>query len=268
MRLAQSLATETAQLTAVAAGALLALMLVTWGLSLILRDVSIVDVAWGVAFVVVAWTGFALGDGDRARRGLVAALVTLWGLRLAGYIARRKLSERREDPRYAAWRERHGARFPLVSLVSVFLLQGALALVVSLPLQGAATHDGGLAALDFAGVAVWAAGVFFEAVGDAQLARFKADPANKGTVMERGLWRYTRHPNYFGDFLVWWGLYLIALSAGAWWTLPGPLVMTLLLTRVSGKDHLERSLSRRPGYADYVRRTSGFVPLPPRGASR
>lgn len=115
---------------------------------------------------------------------------------------------------------------------------------------------------------MWAAGLFFEAVGDAQLARFKADPANRGMVMDCGLWRYRRHPNYFGDLLVWWGLCLIALSAGAWWTLPGPLVMTLLLTRVSGKDHLERSLSRRPGYADYVRRTSGFVPLPPRGASR
>ncbi len=250
------------------AGALLALMFVTWTLSLVLRDVSIVDSAWGLAFVAVAWVAFALGDGEHARRLLVAGLVSVWGLRLAGYIARRKLRERREDPRYAAWRERHGARFPLVSLFTVFLLQGALVWVVSLPVQGAAGQDGGLGPLDFVGVAVWAAGLFFEATGDAQLARFKADPANRGTVMDRGLWRYTRHPNYFGDFLVWWGLYLIALSAGAWWTLPGPLVMTLLLTRVSGKDHLERSLSKRPGYADYVARTSGFVPLPPRGASR
>ncbi len=255
-------------LMAVSAAALLALMLATWGLSLVLRDVSIVDSAWGLGFVAVAWVAFALGDGEQARRLLLAALVSVWGLRLAGHIARRKLRERREDPRYGAWRERHGARFPVVSLFTVFLLQGALVGVVSLPLQGAAEQDGGLGPLDFVGVAVWAAGLFFEATGDAQLARFKADPANRGTIMDRGLWRYTRHPNYFGDFLVWWGLYLIALSAGAWWTLPGPLVMTLLLTRVSGKDHLERSMSKRPGYADYVTRTSGFVPLPPRTPSR
>ncbi len=249
---------------AVSAVAVLALMLMTWTLSLILRDVSIVDVAWGLGFVVVAWIGVAEGDGTR--RWLVAALVTVWGLRLAGYIAHRKLRDRREDPRYAAWRERHGARFWLVSLPNVFLLQGVLVLVVSLPLQG--TKDGAPGVLDWLGVVIWATGVFFEATGDAQLARFKADPANRGRVMDRGLWRYTRHPNYFGDFIVWWGLYVIALSAGAWWSLPGPLVMTLLLTRVSGKDHLEKSMSARPGYADYVARTSGFVPLPPRGASR
>jgi steroid 5-alpha reductase family enzyme len=144
-----------------------------------------------------------------------------------------------------------------VSLVTVFGLQGVLVWVVSLPLQ-AATADHGVVWL---GVAVWGLGVAFEATGDAQLSRFKADPANRGRVMDRGLWRYTRHPNYFGDFLVWWGLYLVA---GAWWAIPGPLVMTLLLTRVSGKDHLERHMGRRPGYADYVARTSGFVPLPPR----
>ena len=113
---------------------------------------------------------------------------------------------------------------------------------------------------------LWALGVFFEATGDAQLAAFKRDGANQGKVMDRGLWRYTRHPNYFGDFCVWWGLYVIALSAGAWWTIVGPLVMTVLLTRVSGKDHLEKSMSKRPGYADYVERTSGFVPSA-RGAS-
>jgi steroid 5-alpha reductase family enzyme len=246
------------------AGAVLALMLVTWGLSLALRDVSIVDAAWGLAFVAVAWVAFALGDGDRARRALLALLVSLWGLRLAGYIVRRKRRDRREDPRYGAWRERYGDRFWIVSLFNVFLLQGALVWVVSLPLQGASAGAGGLGWLDWAGVALWAVGVFFEAVGDAQLARFKADPANRGKVMDRGLWRYTRHPNYFGDFMVWWGLYAIALSAGAWWTVVGPLVMSTLLTRVSGKDHLERTLSKRPGYAEYVRRTSGFVPLPPR----
>jgi steroid 5-alpha reductase family enzyme len=150
-------------------------------------------------------------------------------------------------------------------LFAVFALQAALQWVIALPLMGAATSDAGLRVLDVLAVALWAVGLAFEAIGDAQLARFKADPANRGTVMDRGLWRYTRHPNYFGDACVWWGLYLLALSAGAWWTLPGPLVMTLLLTRVSGKDHLERSMAERPGYAAYIGRTSGFVPLPPRG---
>jgi steroid 5-alpha reductase family enzyme len=250
------------------AAAVLALLLAAWVLSLVLRDVSIVDVAWGLGFVAVAWVAFATGDGCLGRRLLLAVLTTLWGLRLAAYIARRKLRHPGEDPRYGAWREKWGARFPLVSLFTVFGLQAVLVWVVSLPLQGAATSADRLGALDWIGVAVWAVGLACEATGDAQMARFKADPGNRGRIMDRGLWRYTRHPNYFGDFTVWWGLYLIALSAGAWWTLPGPLVITLLLTRVSGKDHLERSMADRPGYADYVARTSGFVPLPPRSSSR
>jgi steroid 5-alpha reductase family enzyme len=249
---------------AASATAVLGLVLATWLLSLRLRDVSIVDVAWGLGFVLVAWIAFALGDGDMGRRTLLAVLTSVWGLRLAGWIGRRKLGHPGEDPRYGAWREKHGDRFWLVSLGTVFLLQGALVWLVSLPLQGAATEPAVLGVLDAVGAAVWAVGLAFEAIGDWQLGRFKADPVNRGTVMDRGLWRYTRHPNYFGDFTVWWGIYLVALSAGAWWTLPGPLVMSLLLTRVSGKDHLERTMSRRPGYAEYVRRTSGFVPLPPR----
>jgi steroid 5-alpha reductase family enzyme len=237
--------------------ALLVLMVGGWVVSLVLRDVSIVDVMWGPAFAVVAWIALAVEGGSRC--ALMALLVTVWGLRLGGHLLARKRRERREDPRYGAWRARHGARFPLVSLVTVFLLQGALVWVVSLPVQAA---SGTLSALVWVGVAVWAVGVLFEAIGDRQLAAFKADPANRGRIMDRGLWRFTRHPNYFGDFLVWWGLYLVA---GAWWTAVGPLVMTALLTRVSGKDHLERTMGARPGYADYVRRTSGFVPLPPRG---
>jgi steroid 5-alpha reductase family enzyme len=247
--------------------AVLALFGLAWAAGLRLRDVSIVDVVWGLGFVLVAWIAAATGEGDPGRRLLLAVLVTVWGLRLAGYIAARKLRHPGEDPRYGAWRENHGDRFWLVSLFTVFLFQGLLVWIVSLPVQGAAAQDGALGALDAAGVALWAVGLFFEALGDAQMARFKADPRNRThppRVMDRGLWRYTRHPNYFGDFCVWWGITLIAVSAGAWWTLPGPLLLSLLLTRVSGKDHLERTLSARPGYADYVRRTSGFVPLPPR----
>jgi len=252
------------------ASALAVLMVAAWALSLALRDVSIVDVVWGLGFVVVAWIAFATGDGDTARRALLAVLTTVWGIRLAVYITWRKLREPGEDYRYVELRERHPERFWLVSLGSVFLLQGALVWVVSLPLHVAAGQDDPLGTLDYVGVVFWAVGVFFEAVGDAQLARFKAEPANRRQVMDRGLWRYTRHPNYFGDFMVWWGLYLIALSTGAaWWTVVSPLVMSVLLIRVSGKDRLERGMAeRRPGYGDYVARTSGFVPLPPRGSSR
>ena len=252
----------------VSAAVVLVFMVASWIVSLRLRDVSIVDVCWGVAFVLVAVVCLALGDGDESRQVLMTVLIAIWGVRLAGYIGRRKLRNPGEDPRYGAWRERFGSRFPLVSLFYVFLFQGFLVMVVSLPIMGAANYGHGLGALDWIGAALWLFGLSFESVGDAQLARFKADPANKGKVMDRGLWRYTRHPNYFGELLVWYGIYLVALSAGAWWALPSPLVMTLLLTRVSGKDHLERSMKQRPGYSEYVERTSGFVPLPPRGSSR
>lgn len=253
----------------VSAGALGLYMLALWALSLPLRDVSIVDPGWGLGFVIVAWIAFGVGEGCHGRRLLLAVLVSVWGLRLAGYLLARKLSDRREDPRYAALRERYGPRFPLISLGVVFLLQGVLIWVVSLPVQGSAPQPDRLGVLDWVGVAAWAVGIYFEAVGDWQLRRFKADPASRGRVMDRGLWRYTRHPNYFGDFMVWWGIYLIALSTGgAWWTIVGPLVMSTLLIRVSGKGLLEAHMSERPGYADYVASTSGFFPLPPRRSSR
>jgi len=247
--------------------AVLVLMLLGWALSLRLRDVSIVDVIWGLGFVLVAWVSFAVAGGDGTRKVIVVVLTSIWGLRLAGYIGRRKLRHPGEDPRYGAWREKHGDRFPLVSLFLVFGLQGVLIWVVGLALMGASACVDPVGALAVVGIAVWAVGLFFEAVGDAQMSAFKADPANKGTVMDRGLWRYTRHPNYFGDFCVWWGLFLVALDGGVWWAVIAPLVMTVLLTRVSGKDHLERSMSTRPGYADYVERTSGFFPRPPRSSS-
>ena len=253
---------------ALSAGAVFALLTATWLVSLKLRDVSIVDVAWGLGFVVIASVAFVTGDGDDGRRTLLAVLVTVWGLRLAGYIGRRKLHHSGEDPRYGEWRKRWGDHFWIVSLGNVFLLQAVLVWIVSLPVQGASARDASLGWLDAVGVALWAVGLFFEGVGDAQMARFKADPENRGTVMDRGLWRLTRHPNYFGDFCVWWGIGLIALSSGAWWSLIGPAVVTLLLTRVSGKDHLERSMSQRPGYAEYIARTSGFFPRPPREKAR
>lgn len=255
---------------AVSAVALLLFMFALWVLSLFMRDASIFDPGWGLGFLLVVWTAFVEGEGTIERRALVAILVSVWGLRLTIHLLVRKLKNRREDPRYAVIRARHGARFPLVSFGVVFLFQSALLWIVSLPPQYAASATGELGPLHAVGTAVWALGLFFEAVGDEQLRRFKA--GSSGWVMDGGLWRYTRHPNYFGDFLVWWGMYLIALSPSpirSWWTVVGPLVMSLLLLRISGKTLLERQLITRPGYADYVSRTSGFVPLPPRrGSSR
>ena len=244
------------------------LVTVVWLLSIALRDVSIIDVAWGLGFVVIGWVCFAAGHGDRDRRLLLAVLVTLWGLRLAGHIGRRNAGKG-EDRRYAAMRERDGNRFVLTSFYRVFLVQAVAMWIISLPLQAAGSIGGsrGIGVLDVVGIAVWAVGFGFESIGDLQLDRFKADPGNRGKVMDKGLWRYTRHPNYFGDATMWWGLGVIAAAAGATalWGLLGPALDTFTLTRVSGKPMLERDIEqRRPGYREYIERTSGFVPLPPR----
>lgn len=243
-----------------------------WLASIPLRDVSIVDVAWGIAIALSGWIAYGIGGGDAGRSLLMVVLVTIWGARLAGYIGLRKLRHPGEDSRYAAMRQRSErpdgtSPFILVSLGKVFLLQAALAWVIGLVLVGSGTYDGELGWLDLVGVTLWLLGMFFEAGGDAQLARFKRDPSNKGKVMQSGLWRYTRHPNYFGEFCVWWGFYCLALSAGAWWTVIAPLIVTALVTKVSGAAHLEKStMAERPGYNQYVQRTSGFFPRPPKGA--
>ena len=249
-------------LAAVAVGVL---MVLTWAAGIRRGDISIVDPIWGPAFVLVALTGALAGDGAPARRWLLLALTASWGLRLGIHLGRRKLGDPEEDRRYAAMREKH-EHFAAWSLVAVFGTQGLLVLVVSLPLQVGAQAGADMGAAVAPGVLLFLVGLAFEAIGDAQLARFKADPSSKGQVMDRGLWRYTRHPNYFGDACVWFGLWLVVLPAGGtWWTAIGPIVMTTLLVRVSGAALLERDIAdRRPGYAEYVRRTSGFVPLPPR----
>jgi steroid 5-alpha reductase family enzyme len=242
------------------------LMLGTWLVSLKLRNASIVDIVWGLGFVLVAWAVRFTVEGDPARQWLLVAMVSVWGLRLAGYLWWRNHGAG-EDFRYRAMRKRWGARFPLISLVTVFALQGVLMWVVSLPVQlGQADATPELGFVAAFGVLVYLVGLGFEVVGDAQLARFKADPANRGTVMDRGLWRYTRHPNYFGDACVWWGIALVAAETGSGaWGLIGAVVMTVLLRRVSGVTLLEKSLvKRRAGYDEYVRRTSPFVPRRPR----
>ncbi len=244
------------------------LMLATWSVSLLRRDASIVDIVWGLGFVVVAWASRFVTGASGAGNWLLVAMVTVWGVRLAAYLAKRNLGKG-EDFRYKAMRRKHGERFPLVSLYTVFGLQGALMFVVSLPVSlGQRDTDAGAGFVALAGFVVWAIGLYFEVVGDAQLARFKRDPRNEGLVMDQGLWALTRHPNYFGDCLVWWGLAIVASAQGAGlWAFLGALVMTVLLVRVSGAAMLDRLLAKRkPGYAEYMARTSGFIPRPRRSA--
>ena len=244
--------------------AIVVLMFGMWVLSVVLSDVSIVDLVWGLAFVIVAHVARAVGDPN-ARVDLLTALVTIWGFRLSGYLLWRNWGTG-EDKRYVAMRKHFGDKFWWFSLIQTFGLQGALVLIVSLPVQlTAAGEDVALGWVAWLGAAIWLVGFTFETVGDAQLARFKAKPENEGQVMDRGLWRYTRHPNYFGDFTVWWGLFLVSLAAGGWWGIVGPIVMSVFLLRVSGVTMLERTITkRRPGYADYIARTSTFFPWPPK----
>lgn len=239
-------------------------MFALWLFSVAIRDASIVDVFWGLGFVLIAAIANDPG-GYEPRQAIVGLLVSLWGIRLAVHLSLRNRGKG-EDARYQAMRKRWGARFPVVSLVQVFVLQGVLMLVVSLPLQAAMQlPSASLTPLDVLGALICAAGIAFEAMGDLQLTRFKAKRGNAKKVMDQGLWRYTRHPNYFGDCVMWWGFGLIALGAGAWWALAGPLVMTVLLLRVSGVTLLERRMAKtRPGYTEYARRTSSFFPMPPR----
>ncbi|MFI5316117.1 MAG: DUF1295 domain-containing protein [Myxococcota bacterium] len=259
--------TEPASILAANALLVAALMLATWLLSVWLRNASIVDVVWGPGFAALALATAALAHGAPARRSLIAALAAIWGLRLGAYLFWRNHGKP-EDFRYQAMRRRWGTRFPLVSLATVFLLQGVLMFAISLPLQIAqlAAEPAQLGSTDALGALLWLVGMGFESGGDWQLARFRADPANAGRVLDSGLWRYTRHPNYFGDALVWWGFFAIAAATpGGVYTVVSPVVMTVLLRRVSGVSLLERSLARRkPGYAEYMARTPPFVPGPAR----
>jgi steroid 5-alpha reductase family enzyme len=246
--------------------AVMAMMICGWLISVALRNVTIVDSLWGMGFVLIAWLTFFLSDGLWTRKLLIAGLVTLWGLRLSAYLTWRNWGKG-EDPRYGLWREKSGDRFWWVSLFKVFILQALFLWVISLVLQVGqlATMPDSLTWLDIAGFIVWAIGFVFESLGDWQLARFKSDPANKGRVMDRGLWAYSRHPNYFGEFLTWWGFYLITLATpNSWWTIVSPIVITAVLLKMTGIPLTEQELvKKRPGYSDYIRRTSAFVPWLP-----
>jgi steroid 5-alpha reductase family enzyme/ligand-binding SRPBCC domain-containing protein len=245
----------------------LAYMTVVWLLSLVRQDASVVDVFWGLGFALLAVAYFLLTDGFVGRKILIASLVGVWGLRLSLYILWRNWGKG-EDFRYRAWRERAGERFWWTSYLQVFLLQGLLLWAISAPLLAAQFEDDPdhFTAVDLLGTLIWGVGFFFEAVGDYQMARFKGNPANKGKVMRSGLWGYTRHPNYFGDATLWWGYFVIAAGTqNGYWSLFGPILMSVLLLRVSGVALLERTqVQTKPQYKDYIASTSAFVPWFPR----
>ena len=250
----------------VSAAVILGSMFALWLLSLALRDSSIVDIAWGPLFVAVAAVGAVLGQGWAGRQLLVLAMVALWGLRLGWHIHQRNKG-RGEDPRYARWREQFGDAWWWVSLFRVFLLQGAVLWVVSLPIQVVMAVPGPahFTGWDALGEIVWAAGFLIEAIADAQLTAFKADPKRSG-VLDAGLWRWSRHPNYFGEAVLWWGIWIPALAVPwGWATVVSPIVITLLLRYVSGVPLTERMMEGRPGWDEYVNTVRIFVPGPRRG---
>ncbi|TWT47149.1 3-oxo-5-alpha-steroid 4-dehydrogenase [Thalassoglobus neptunius] len=257
---------------------ILILMLSTWGVSVVLRNTSIVDVIWGIGFAIVAFISLiitvpsdrtSVGDffeWESPSRWLLVMLTTIWGSRLSLHLAVRNYGQP-EDKRYAAMRANWGEGYWWKSLFIVFLLQGVVMWVVSLPLQAGIAHaQNGWKLFHWLGLVSWVIGFYFEAVGDWQLTRFRADPANKGKVLQHGLWRYTRHPNYFGDFCIWWGLFLIAVAHGEHlWTIISPVVMSYFLLKISGVTLLEKSLVREKSeYADYVQHTNVFFPGPRR----
>ena len=245
----------------------LAALTLLWVVSVRIKDASIIDIAWGPACALPAVLTFIRADGADPRAAVLTALVSLWAARLAIYLGKRNLGHG-EDVRYQKMREAQGsdAAFARWSLPRVYWLQGVIAWFVSLPVQWGQFGGDGFGVLAWLGVAVFALGLFFEAVGDWQLAQFKKDPANKGKLMTEGLWAWTRHPNYFGDAAVWTGLTLIALeSTLGIYTVLSPVVMAFFLVKVSGKALTERMMEKKyPEYADYKRRTSGFIPLPPK----
>jgi steroid 5-alpha reductase family enzyme len=244
---------------------ILAVAVIAWCVATIRRNAGLVDIFWSLFIVVAAICYYRIG-AHGARALLVMALTLMWALRLAAHLALRNWNAP-EDHRYQAIRARNEPGFAWKSLYLVFGLQAVLALLVAAPLHASIVADGPLGALDILGAVVVVAGIATEGVADAQLKAFSAVGSNRGRVMDQGLWRYSRHPNYFGEFCVWWGFFLIALGTGAWWTVISPLLMSVLLLRVSGVKLLEKDIgTRRPGYAEYVARTNAFFPGPRRAA--
>lgn len=250
----------------------LAMMLALCAVAARIGDVSFIDAVWGAGMVVLALASWLQVPGPSQRASLLLAMTALWGARLGWHLYTRWRAHG-EDPRYARMlgKAREQGRYGSAAFKVVFGPQAVLLFLVCLPAQLgilASAAPAPLGRLGWAGAALWLTGLLFESIGDAQLKAFRADPASKGQVLDTGLWRYTRHPNYFGDACVWWGIWLVAAEAGQWTALAsliGPLFLTYTLTRWSGKPLLEKGLVKnRPGYADYVARTSGFIPWPPK----
>jgi steroid 5-alpha reductase family enzyme len=247
-------------------GVILVLMTLVWLLSLALKNASIVDIFWGIGFILIAWIGFSLTpQGYLPRRQMIAILVTIWGWRLALHIGIRNWGQP-EDFRYAKWRQENGQRWWWFSFFQVFLLQGVLMWIISTPLLAAQTSGfpAILTPLDMIGALIWSIGFLIETIGDLQLTYFRSDPSNHRKILTTGLWKYTRHPNYFGEAVLWWGYYVIALAAGSWWTIFAPILMTYLLLKVSGVAMLEKAMKTKPGYENYMRTTNAFIPWFPR----
>jgi steroid 5-alpha reductase family enzyme len=241
-------------------------MIILWLVSLWIKNSSIVDIFWGFGFVLIVWLAFFLSpEAYLPRKLLTAALVTIWGLRLTIHILIRNWGKG-EDFRYQKMRSESAKSWWFISFLRVFLLQGILMLVISSPaIVAEVSSKQPLGILDYLGVVVWAVGFFFETTGDSQLVRFRSNPSNKGKVLDTGVWHYSRHPNYFGDATQWWGFYLLAFSAGGWWTIFSPILMTFFLVRVSGVMLLEKTLKEsKPGYKEYMERTNAFIPWFPR----
>lgn len=243
------------------------MMTLLWLVSIIIKNVSIVDLFWGLGFVFVSIFYFLNTDGYSTRKIILILLVPIWGLRLSIYLAWRNIGKG-EDFRYRQFRKKYGEnRYWWISFFQTFLLQGILMWLISVPLLAAQYYNlnNSLGILDYVGIILWITGLFFETTGDIQLARFKADPANKGKVLDTGLWRFTRHPNYFGDSAVWWGYGFICLASGSYLPVLGCVLMTALIIKVSGVALLEKSLTdQKPQYKEYIEKTSAFLPWFPK----
>lgn len=243
------------------------MMFCGWLFSLVYKNVSLVDSLWGLGFVLIAWITLGLSEGYSGRKVLIVVLTTIWGLRLSVHLAWRNWGKG-EDPRYGSWRRASGDRFWIVSLFKVFLLQALFLWVIALTTQYGqiSPQPAHFTRLDLLGCILWLIGFFFESVSDWQLARFKADASNKGKVMDRGLWAYSRHPNYFGECLIWWGFFFITLSTPtSWWTVISPVVVTAVLLKMTGIPLMEKIIvDTRPGYRNYIRRTPAFFPWFPK----
>lgn len=249
---------------------IMGIMASLWVFSLIIKDSSIVDIFWGSGFVLVAWYyAYLTSDGafDNIRSLILTILVTIWGLRLTIHLGIRNIGKP-EDFRYQQFRKEGGKNYWWISFFRVFFLQGIILWVISSIYYVSDASDlTELTTLDYIGIGLWLVGFLFETVGDWQLTNFKKNPVNKGKVLDTGLWRYTRHPNYFGDALLWWGFFMFTLGSSVGWLFAfSPIFMSFLLRYVSGVPMLEASMSKNKAkYGDYMRKTSVFIPMPPKG---